>query len=628
MTRALPLLALIACAPGADRAALPGAAAPPPVQLDVVARASDPDVAGVKMVPLPTGEVAFVHRDLGANIPDLTLGVGIVRFVNGQLRVDAAPIDVTMASGLALGDVDQDGDDELLVRGLDAVTAWDPVTWQLVRRIPVISLAVEASAPFAVGQGDADPEPELITGGDAVRVYDLDGRLLSAVVSEWGAIVQADTDPQLEVARRDGTFYDVATGDIEPAYFPDEAIPTADVTGDGVPELVARDVLVDPIAGAILVQSFWWGLTANVTALREPGGVGLYTPMHQHIGRLDPTTWTVATGIATHIPYAARRAIAPMDVNGDGVDEVLLAHDGGLALFDTQTGDVLGTLAPRTRVAAATADVDGDGLDEVLVATHVGVEVRDGVDLSRRALHPLPDLAGMAAVRGAGPGALAWRTTDGALHLGAVGPAGVTSQATMPGATAGPWALDASGDGADEVFAVINGQTCALRPGTHQGWCMPYSARHVAAADVDRDGRNEVVVQTLTHTYVLRAATGAILAAWASPGASLARIGDDVLLVQPVTGAWRTARVTLAGPRDPTTMPLGGYSGLRTVRDPAQPANERWIAAASGNVAVLDPVSGAVEIAPAVRVDAALAVVVRGRLWLPTVDGGWSGVDL
>jgi hypothetical protein len=190
--------------------------------------------------------------------------------------------------------------------------------------------------------------------------------------------------------------------------------------------------------------------------------------------------WSKEGGFDTEQPlrlpteYAMQVVVG--DLNGDGWKEIVFAGGGKVQIFwsdagrfDPQRHTVLeaegvSTMFVQGSVRIAIADVDGDGRDELLVCTAKGVEVRKQADLARVAVMlPVANCNWAEAVD---------LDDDGRLEV-------LTSS----------YSAERSYESNSAIFWNGPGGLSA----EHATWLSTAGAVGVTAADLDNDGRPEVI---------------------------------------------------------------------------------------------------------------------------------------
>jgi len=235
-----------------------------------------------------------------------------------------------------VADIDGDGSAEVIADNL----VLDGATGALLH-----NLSISGGIPYrlpAVGDIDLDGNQEIILGN---TVYGADGRVrwtssISGSYGHWSAILNADSDPEAEVAMIGGgslAIYDhdgtqrvnVRAGGSQPG-----APCVADFDGDGDAEIA-------------------WGSSSTLN-------------MYELDGR---SMWSASvddsSGLASCSGY---------DVDGDGIFEVLFADQNTFHIFDGASGTLLysqgGHASGTLWEYPAIADMDNDGSAEVVIGSN------------------------------------------------------------------------------------------------------------------------------------------------------------------------------------------------------------------------------------------------------------------
>lgn len=344
-----------------------------------------------------------------------------------------------------------------------------------MRRSMVLSAAVGATLCLTALPGaSASSAPPLgrlalatKVAPTAVRVADLNGDGLADVVAAVGL-------PEQSSSFTWGVSVLLGTGDgrTRPAVryeVPErpDSIEVADVDGDGVLDVLATtstdgvpgfvyglagtgDGRLDqaaPVgeqaASAIAVGELGGGPGADLAMVGEAGLVVAYQGAGFELSDPEVLDGAVSAG-----------HLAAVDLDGNGVDELAVAIDGGpLTVF---AGSSRGTsvATPDGVHALRTGDADGDGTDELLATSLSGALAVHGAGLAvERSLPPVgdPAVAAVGDVDGDGRPDIV-RVADLKVHVqpGGGAPA-FASRLTAPAADVA--VADLTGDGRDDVLA-------------------------------------------------------------------------------------------------------------------------------------------------------------------------------
>ena len=284
-------------------------------------------------------------------------------------------------------------------------------------------------------------------GGGGIAMADVDG-------DGSADIVGFDTSRRLKAVRADGTLLWVSTSAVTTIY-PQATV--ADLDGDGVPEVLAENLVIDGATGAVeqsLPQSS--GIPYTMTTTGDIDLDGIQEIIYGN------TVYEPGSGAQWSASFAGSYGhwSAILNADSDPEAEVAMIGGGTLALFEHD-----GTLI--TQVSAGTgqpgppcvADFDGDGDAEIAWASSSQLNMYE-LDGTRRWSTAVNDSSGLAACSG----------------------------------------YDADGDGIYEVlfadqdsFDIFNGasgETLYTQSGHASGTLWEYPA----VADVDNDGSAEVVI--------------------------------------------------------------------------------------------------------------------------------------
>ncbi|MFD2763692.1 S8 family serine peptidase [Micromonospora eburnea] len=297
---------------------------------------------------------------------------------------------------------------------------------------------------------------------------------------------------------------------------------------------------------------------------------------------------------ATGLAYGDSAALAVLDVNGDGRQDVAVTSSAGVEIFrqtDTGTLESTGTLAGTANSSAlAAADMDGDG-DTDLVVTSDGVKL-----LTQEADHTFT----VSAIAAESSGELEIGDLDGDGRNDVVGFSGTSvrvwhqtdagwNRTDHPAGSAtrigGIEVADVSGDGRADVIATLYLNTPAanvavLRQNAGGGLDAPQLTpsgdlpETVEAADVNGDGRNDVVTVHSTSVSVLpQQANGSL----GTPGVSAMPYATHTHLQGLALG-------DLDGDKKIDVVTANYNAGLVVAYNGAQPSpvgEQRWVRDAS-----------------------------------------------
>ena len=381
--------------------------------------------------------------------------------------------------GLAVGDLDLDGDVDALAAGGGALWRLENQAGVLVAT-PVASFGATAGVRLALGDLDGDLAPDLLVGRTTAPVlrFDNDG--------------SAGFAPGLVPAHAPIAFAHLALGDVD---------------GDG-----DLDALPGVSSGPSLENALWRNLGAGVLVAEDAGTRIVPEALADLDGDLDLDLWGGLSG-------GGRIALG----------------DGAGRLRET----TLGAAEPPSSARIAVGDFDGDGAPDFASARELVVHANDGggAFARREALLPFVDVERPIAADLDGDGdpdlAGAWIEANGALRLAVArnqGAFGFDVAVSAPPLTSTSARLIAAGDldadgdadlvlGSAQAYLLPNlggavfGAPVAL-PLPASSW--PYSAGGVG--DLDGDGDLDLAAVG-TATRVLLAQGGGFVAGGTCAGA-------------------------------------------------------------------------------------------------------------
>lgn len=319
----------------------------------------------------------------------------------------ANPFSDDAAFGARITDLDGDGKGELLVHN---TSSWRLLEYNGTAYMPVATL----ENPTGVGNTELDEnsfqEPEAL-----IADFDGDGRMELIVGDSDGDWIRYETTGN--------DAYTVVDTFETPRYNAGSRFARGDFDGDGREE-------------AVTFTQNWTQVTRENE--REPD-VGRYYFWDFPAG--GPMTLTGTFSIAGRL--SRHGAMATADFDGDGRDELVVAHAPDLYVLSRDAGGAWSVIYRRPltddgirSIALVTADFDGDGMPEIVAA---GADEKMHRFTYRAAFRhtPVPQWTGAYAVD-AGRVALAWQApgADSVTVLGgapgqALDPLGTTTAASL-----------------------------------------------------------------------------------------------------------------------------------------------------------------------------------------------------
>ena len=223
----------------------------------------------------------------------------------------------------------------------------------------VVAEADSGAVAVLLGNGDGTFGPELMftTPGapESLAVADFDGDGELDVVT---GLAGAQTTGQLAFLPGDGTGKlgepVIHFGQIHDLFFDTFSVVSADIDGDGLPDIVASDWSIAPFIGL------------NITAQPFTAGIRIYLNQGNGLFKMSQQFFSDSVNVLNQGTSAT--AVALADINRDGCIDAVSVDTMGIATFFpglcNGTFDILNTRIFGTGIvagAAALADVDGDG---------------------------------------------------------------------------------------------------------------------------------------------------------------------------------------------------------------------------------------------------------------------------
>lgn len=517
-----------------------------------------------KVVELQPGVLAFGWS--GPEMPARGPVGLILRGADGRLTIEEAPIDLSTRDfrpEVGVGDVDGDGERELVVLSSEGLTIVDPLTWQVQAQHALwgaegfLGPLGRVNRPaLEVADLDRDGVDQILFSHDGVTYEISPSGELRHRAPLSGRLVagQLDGDAALEIAGSSGVIDGITWSPQPAAWFRrQEGQPAAliDTTGDGLadPLWLGRTLHQrDGATGALR----WSYLNADPATYRAPllldlGRDGSLDLLHLHPRSIRPFVGIeVASGSGRHLlrpPFgqAVPTVAASTDLDGDGHAELVLADGGYLVAFDTGT---LTWQHHRHALPASDAvphDVDGDGDEDAMYAVEVGHLDRRGGFVVAVDPHTGAELLALPWERPAGRTGgyieerdavqldadpeleiLLIEQPQGPLLLDLDG--GVVTVSELPAFDALAQqvvAADVDGDGRHELAYTDGFRVCVRdAQSSTPRWCQTgHLARTIGVVDLDGDGRDEVLDLSEAQTAVVYdGANGAELLTFGTTG--------------------------------------------------------------------------------------------------------------
>jgi hypothetical protein len=390
---------------------------------------------------------------------------------------------------------------------------------------------------ITTGDVDGDGRTELLgRDGAVVEVY------------QWAIGATGQPDPEQWVPTAPGPQLADSAGWDQAQYY--STIQTADLSGDGAAEIVARDgtnLIAFTFSGTDLQTGTWavlpkgpawsdaagWDAEAQYSTIHAgdvdgngtddviglaPGGTDVVVTSYDASSGSWVSLPTLATGFDFGASPSYYSTLQLADVTGDGADEVVGRTSAGIVAWTLAAGtwtelpgfpsgqewsDANGWNQPEQYGTVRTADVDGDGAAEVLSLTDTSLETY-GYDTTAGAW--APDVATLAAFPQA-----TWDTPqyyetlqlvdvtgDGADDVVARGPGGLSSWTV----NAGAWVT------AGDTFATLSDSN---------GWNDPVRYPTVRAIPLVSGEPGALVARSATGMSTWQLTGTAPTAAWTVP---------------------------------------------------------------------------------------------------------------
>lgn len=320
--------------------------------------------------------------------------VEVVMLPNGDVQYRPTPI-VLPSEGraLAAGDLRGDGTTQLVLRTEDRLMIVDPRTWAVRSDVPLTLATISQNAQLALHDLNGDGQLEvLVRGDDEIAVVTPTGQVLGMVdlrgadSGPW--VAEVDGSPGLEIVLPEsGTWLNAATLQVEGTAAGCDGIPydLVDVDGDGMQEVLWMDDgtlgALDLVSGAtrwVSPGGPWYSDVPDAVAavdMEGDGSLELLVPRdHPDRARmevLDAATGTWLRDLEMSHQWAELAASVPVDLDGDGVDELAWSGPTGVEILDLATSTWLSAtpLLDSNGTSFSFGDIDGDGSREIVLGS-------------------------------------------------------------------------------------------------------------------------------------------------------------------------------------------------------------------------------------------------------------------
>lgn len=253
---------------------------------------------------------------------------------------------ITQVTSAAIGDIDGDGNDELVTGFVDGIDVYSLSNGQWLR-----SHTVGGVTDIALAQLDADPALEMILGGVWPGLV-LDG---ATFATDWQYV--------------DGFGTSIVTGRLG---------------GQGLSRWAGNVMSRFSVFQADPWSPLWSasGNFTHIAAVEDPGRELLTAVDSSNVVHVyDSTTRQSLFRISQSVPDLVVNATSGFDIDGDGMSEIAIAAGrasnsvevGTITFADAQDGHARWQWVPARGpyTTAAWGDVDGDGRDELVTAARL-----------------------------------------------------------------------------------------------------------------------------------------------------------------------------------------------------------------------------------------------------------------